>query len=400
MRATIMVNLIASGSIVGSDAQQALEAIIAHGRPEEKIALVQSVARRGARGFDDAIERLAADPDAKVQLTVARAVDRLRHKALLPVLLQLLVNGHTRAIARANLVHYGDSGRDFLVEKLGDPDVHPLVRWQIPPTLVMFGEAETLAPILLQCMADERDGMLRYRIILALEDMLDDDPQIELDREILTGVISRTVSRGYRYLDRRMALERGRVDDPVRGTDVHGLLGAALRDKEVHAIDRVLRLLGLTYRHENFDRIREGLSSGDADARVSAIELIENVVEPPLRGAIVGLCEDADGVVRMTQAGPYHVEQRLDYEALLLQLINESASVAIRALAIHHAGELRLKGLGAALEAVVARCRDDATATVLCGDAELALQRLKGGGNDWAVPGVTGSSSNGRTGAE
>ena len=398
VRATIMVNLIASGAIAGSDAQQALEAIVANGRPEEKIALIQSIARRGATGFDDAIERLAADPNARVQLTVARAVGHLQRPSLLPVLLQLLVSGHTRAIARADLVRFGDQGRDFLLRMLADSDVHLLARWQIPATLVMFDDAGTLAPMLLQRMSEERDGMLRFRIIRALEDMLDDAPQVELDRELLQGAMSRTVSQAYRYLDRRMALHRGSTEDPACATAVYGLLDAALREKERNAIDRVLRLLGLMHRHEDFDRIREGLSSDDPDTRIGAIELIENVVEPPLRGAIVGLCEKADDAIRMAQAGPYHVEQGLDYQALLLQLINESSSVAIRALAIHHAGELGLTGLRAALQALITRCRDDVGAQMLCGDAELALQRLQGGGD--LASGSTGSSSTGQEARE
>lgn len=230
--------------------------------------------------------------------------------------------------------------------------------------------------MLLMHMDKEKDGMLRYRIILALEDMLDDSPGIALDQEVLLGLAARNVSRAFVNLDRRIALERGAADDPDRKTTVHDLLSTALLDKEMHAMDRVLRLLGLAYRNENFYEIREGLNSGDSGSRISAIELIENVVEPPLRGAIVGLCEEAEDDIRLRQAGPYHATQRLDYEALMLQLIEQSSSVAIRALAVMHTGELRLSALHGALERLL-DAEDSATALLL-DDARLALRRIHG----------------------
>jgi AAA family ATP:ADP antiporter len=378
VRATIMVNLIASRSIVGMDAQATLEAIIVHGRPDEKIALAQAIARRNAPDFNDTVRRLAEDGDVAVRLAIVHAFGPLVNPDLLPVLLKLLAYENTLTTSQSALVRYGRPGLDFLLEKLGDGSVEPLARWQIPSTLVMFDAPEITASELLSRLVDESDGMLRYRMILALEDILDDYPTIELDRKLLDHAIARNTSRAYRCLDRRIALRRGAVAAPERATDVHALIASALRDKETHAIDRVLRLLGLAYRQENFDEIRDGLNSGEIGSRVSAIELIENIVAPPLRGAIAGLVEDADDEVRMAHASPYHIEQQLDYKALLSQLINETASIAIRALAIYHAGELRLSELAPTLQAIQARCAENAVIQVLCADIELALQQIRG----------------------
>ena len=149
-----------------------------------------------------------------------------------------------------------------------------------------------------------------------------------------------------------------------------------------------MRLLGLADRTENVHAIREGLTSGDAGSRVSAIELIENVVEPPLRGAIVGLCEEADDDIRLRQAGPYHATQNLDYEALMLQLIEQSSSVAVRALGVLQAGELRIQALIEALERLLQADKEDATAQMLVDDAQLALRRIRGESVESATTGA------------
>lgn len=380
VRASIMANLIASGKITGSDARDALNAIIEHGESEVKIALIQAIAGREAKNFDDTLTRLAADRDSAVQLSVARAVGKLHSRSLLPVLLNLLINEDTRSVARTNLVAFGREGLEYLTEAFCDPTINALARWQIPSTLVMFGLGEEVAPILLQRVTKEPDGMVRYRSILALENIVEDSPQIELDHAILDEAIALNVARAYRYLDRRVALERGAAALPKRNTEGYALLRSSLQDKEINAIDRVFRLLGLAYRTENFEEIREGLDSGNVEARASSIELIENIIAPPLRGAIVGLIDDVDDSERLTHSRPYHSAKfQLDYEELLRQIVNDNSDIAIRAIAVYHIGELGVAALRPELERIIDSQEDRSATEIIGPDVALALERISMG---------------------
>src|SRR5262249_25412726 len=67
VRATITVNLIASGQIIGDDAKERLRSILRHGAVHTKIALAEAIAGRGAHGFADALIGLAGDDEAEVR---------------------------------------------------------------------------------------------------------------------------------------------------------------------------------------------------------------------------------------------------------------------------------------------------------------------------------------------
>jgi HEAT repeat protein len=383
VRASIMVNLIASGKIVGSDARDALDAIVLHGKPAAKVALVQAIAGREATGFDDTLTRLAADQDPAVRLSVARAVGKLHSSSLLPVLVKLLMNEQTRTVARSNLVGFGREGIEYLTQALCDPSVDSPARWQIPLTLVMFGSEEEVAPFLLERLIKDSSGMVRFRCILALENMVEENPQLKLDRTILDQAIASTVARAYRYLDRRVALEQATTAQSKPETDGYALLRSALHDKETNAIDRVFRLLDLSYRNESFDEIRAGLDSGSAEARASSLELIENIIAPPLRAAIIGLVDDVDDVddrERLSHSRPYHSVQPLDLEGVLRQIVKESSSIAIRAIAIFHIGELGLAALRPELLRIIGDGGNRGAAESLGPDVALALERIERGG--------------------
>jgi len=122
-----------------------------------------------------------------------------------------------------------------------------------------------------------------------------------------------------------------------------------LHDKEDHAIGRVFHLLGLAFPTEDFRQIYRGLRSSRPGARASSIELVENLLEPPLRGAVAGLIDDLPDAQRLASSGRFHTPARLDYEALLERML-ESESEALQDITVYHVGELGLVGFQDRLE--------------------------------------------------
>jgi AAA family ATP:ADP antiporter len=375
VRATILMHLILSGELIGSEAKERLDALIGRGSPEAKAALAEAIAVREAKGFSHVLAALAEAPQRGVKLATIRAMARVRAPEFVEPLLRMLADEDTRTAARAALLQYGDDAFGALRKALEETSLDQTVRWEVPRVLALF-EPERAAPILLGVLPTEADGMVRYRAIRALETLVARSPTLALDRAVLERAIEDTVSRAYRYLDRRLILLEGARADPRRGTPGHELLVKMLEDKEEHAVGRVFRLLGLAFPTEDFPRIYGGLKSSRAGARASSIELVENLVEPPLRGAVVGLIDDVPDAQRLAAGARYHEPTRLSYEALLERML-DSESEALQDITVYHVGELALMPFKERILALEdARRRAGAEAATSHGDVLRTLEIL------------------------
>src|SRR5262249_29354283 len=92
-----------------------------------------------------------------------------------------------------------------------------------------------------------------------------------------------------------------------------------------------------------------GLWNQSAKVRSSSRELLENLIEPPLRGALLALVDDAPDGDRLRRAAPYYAPRPLDYETLLA-LILEQPGESLPSIAAYHVGELGLRALRPGLE--------------------------------------------------
>ena len=94
-----------------------------------------------------------------------------------------------------------------------------------------------------------------------------------------------------------------------------------------------------------------GLDSKYPATRASSRELLEHVLEQPLRGAVLALVDDMPDVERFSSAEPLHQLDPLPYAALLGALL-DSGSETLQCLAAYHVGELGLEQLRPQLEQI------------------------------------------------
>ncbi len=369
VRAALLAARAVAGGAGGGAAREAIAAIVRAGTPGARAALAEAIGLRAAAGFDRELVALAADAEPAVRLAALAAIGRVRSPACLPALVPLLAPENTRAGARAVLVEYGEAGLGELGRALVDASLPAPLRWQLPRAVAEF-DSDRAAALLLERLPVEPDGMVRYRLIRALEAMAQRHPALALDRAALGRAARAAVARAYRCLDRRLTLERGAAASPARATPGHALLVRALRDKEADATDRLFRLLDLAHPREGFAQIYRGVRSGRSNARADGVELLHHVLRPPLRGAVVGLVDDAPDAQRLAAGEGFHAPLGLSYEGLLAHLL-ESSSRSLQDFALFHVGEL---GLGAFLEPLRARReRGDASS-----DLARALALLEG----------------------
>jgi hypothetical protein len=177
------------------------------------------------------------------------------------------------------------------------------------------------------------------------------NPDLALDAKIVDELTRNTVRTTYRLLAWRMALENGKAVDARRDTPTLELLVRLLRDKETHAIERLFRLLGLTHPTLEVATMYRGLKSRRPDVRASSRELLEHLLEQPVRGAVLGLIDDGPDVLRLQAAGPFHDQTLPSYEHVLAELL-DVAGEALRSIAVYHIGELGLTELRQNLESL------------------------------------------------
>jgi HEAT repeat protein len=352
VKATAAVGLAAAGS-APAEAIATLIGILRDAEPEARRAVARAIERQPAPAFEQILVDLALSPEADVQTSVARAMGALRCERFLQPLLWMLNRQEVRHAAGGALVAYGAQGLQFLEEMLGDPTLPSQLRRQIPRTLVRFG-AKDAARVLQRRLPLESDGLIRFKLLRALNRLAARNPGLILDRALLQTAIERTLEVVFRLAHWREVMSEGRARRDELSSPGHDLLAALLRDKQLQAIERLFRLLGLAYRGENFESLYRGLLSGKARLKSSSRELIEAVLRPPLREAVAAAVDDAPWAQREKSAAPYYLPPALDYEGLLARLV-EDPSETVRCLAAHHAGELRLVQLRPAIEARRAR---------------------------------------------
>jgi ATP/ADP translocase/HEAT repeat protein len=374
VRATITVNLIARGEIYGDDARERLHAILAQGRPHAKVALADAIGARGAIGFADTLIALGQDDDADVRQAAARAMNAVRDPQFVPIAIEMLPNERTRGAARELLVGLGDVALDALVGALREPNRTPTLRWRIAQVIPAF-EEQAAARALLTLLTREDDGAVRFQIIRGLEGLVRRHPELTLDRAILLDAVDATIRRAFRYLGRRVSLERGAVVLNIEASPGRALLKRVLDDKTRNAVDRLFRLLGLWYPLEDFVAIHRGIESGAPDARASAVELVANLLPQPVRGAVVGLVDELTDDERLAAAGPFRAKVPAQYGDLLDELLG-STSESVRSVAVFHVGELGLTRFQGRLQAMLEE--DAGLRNESMSDAARVLERIAG----------------------
>lgn len=349
VRATAAVGLV-GGGFFSDDAQRAIDQLLESQSPEAGRALARAIHRQPNLVFEPALLDLAEAPESDVLVAVAGAMAAMPSERFLPALLPMLSQREARGAARAAFLAHGEAGLRFLDEALDDYALPQEIRRHLPRTISPF-PPEQAAPILLRHLTREPDGLVRFKILRGIGRIRANNPALPLDAGIVDEAVRRTVEVSFRLVHWRQVLEEGARRLPERRTAGFDLLTTLLRDKEVHAVERLFRLLGLQFPREDVYRIYRGFESGSPKIRASSRELLENLLGPPLRAAVLALADPSPGEDRLASAGPFHAPGPLIYEDLL-GLMLEDPSESLRSIAAHHVAELGLVSLRPRLQAL------------------------------------------------
>ena len=116
---------------------------------------------------------------------------------------------------------------------------------------------------------DLEDGSIRYKVVLALEEMVHHFPDLQLDGQAIEKAIISEARRYYRRFVTLYTLFGDGRELPIKGA---WLLRQSLIDNMEREKERAIKLLSLIYSSEDIRRASTALQAGDPAKRAHAIE--------------------------------------------------------------------------------------------------------------------------------
>ncbi len=339
VRATAATALAAGGWASLEETVTNIRSQIVEGGRDAKIAVARALTAQPVSGLEPLLRELMVDGDAAVVREAVVAARGMRGSTLLPHLIELLAVRSARAEVRITLLAFGPGTIPRLASALADPTVSHAVRRHLPHAIGTFG-TPAAADALLGHLQRETDGMVRFKILRALGRLRRDHPDIVLDGTLLQRAFTQTLATARSFMTSRRTLEAS-SDLRVTSTEAHSAIIALLRDKQQHAVERLMRLLNLQTSNDDYLHIYHGLHSRKREAQAGSRELLEHLLGPDRRQAMLELVDDLldAGVGRTPEATSMD-----DYERVLVELLNGGIE-SLSSLAAQLIGDLRLTDL-------------------------------------------------------
>ena len=386
VRATALVGAIARSVVDDAQAETDLRAIINGDSTEARHALALSLHLLPAQRFAWVADELIVQREPALAQTVAHSLAISPSEANLPTLLRLLGEADARADAREALLKLGDVALDALEQAMADQALPRALRRHLPRTVSRFGGMRAGA-MLQRALQHETDEAIEYKILRGLGRMRASDPELPIDKQQLLDRAGRYLQSAIQALFWRQAVDFARAREPRVNTPAGELLSLLLFDHEGSALERVFRVLHILQPTEEFRIIYDGLRSSDNKTRASSRELLEHVVETPLKDGILAMVDDVPLVDRLRAASVFFdppgrdnlesVERLMNAEGAsarasiqgraqtvlgetyadsLREMLGDRSAV-LRAVASHHIAELGLDELRVELAAASQRSR-------------------------------------------
>ena len=282
--------------------------------------------------FERELKILLQDSDPEVTAAAIRAIGRLRKRNLVPQVIERLGQPGITDAAVTMLASMGDSVSGTLRDAFVDPSMPIEIRRELPAVLQAIG-TPAAQYVLLESVLDS-DTILRHRVITALNKLGQINPDRRIDRRLIETVLGAEVMGHYRSYQVLASL--GTELDP------HNPVVQGLRESITQEAERIFRLLKILHPEHDMHSAFVGLQADDPIVQDNAIEFLETILSPQLRGLLVPLF---DRGVSMAQRG--HLANSLLGATLgdreeAIEVMMLSQDPWLKSCAAYAIGELRL----------------------------------------------------------
>ncbi len=343
IRAAAIASMIRYGGLDGVlAAAEGLKELIADPRPAMRAQAARALGAIGVKNFYQPVLELMNDADLSVRRAAIAAAGALKAPELATALIYRLALPDTAAEATDALAAYGPGIEATLERVLENALEEPSLRSAIPRVLGRLGTARAVQ-ILTGHLLD-RDEAVRRSLYRALGRALKRKRGLAVERKALARAIDHELSRAYHAVACAQALQlpagRGPLPrEPVEAA--RALLGSALTEKGAQAEERLFTLLDILHPEAEIELLFAGLQDAAAqDAarrRANAIELLDNVLDRPLRHKLFPLLEEQPREAKLRAARALFPLPQGEPAARLAELLQDE-SAWVRACALHLCG--------------------------------------------------------------
>jgi AAA family ATP:ADP antiporter len=254
------------------------------------------------------------------RIFVGRIIERMQEPALAPTAVDALAA-------------FGDRIVGTLRDTLVDPEMPADVRREIPAVLQEIGSRAAQA-VLTESVLD-KDVVLRYRCIAALNKLGQLHPDRPVDRKIIESVLGAEILGHYRSYQVMGTLAGSLADsaEPVR---------QGLHESMEKETERIFRLLKMLYPEHDLHSAYVGLQSSDPMVHDNALEFIDTILPPEIRAVLMPIIDRDVSIRERIQRANQLLGSTLGGREEAVEVLTQSADPWLRSCAAYTIGELHL----------------------------------------------------------
>jgi hypothetical protein len=239
------------------------------------------------------LDRLLRDPNEEVVREAIRSSSQIVHEGAIPLLIAMLSVSALRRDAREALVKFGPLAMTELKARLYDDDVSTSVRARIPKVCSLMLRQE-VADFLLESV-HRLNPQLDAPLVKALNRMRTRSRDIVFDSERVSALIREECEKHGRLGAIRRSIRFNEHNDekegPSQADDLAALLEKAIVERQQENVETILRLLHLIYSPTDIRSVHFSVNARPEN-RASAVEFLDNLIEPALRELVVPVIEE------------------------------------------------------------------------------------------------------------
>ena len=291
--------------------------------------------------FDREMRSLVDDESPEIARAAIIAAGKFKKRTLVDRILERMAEPDLADAAIAALSEFGDRIVGTLRDYLTDASMPMDMRRQIPTVLQNIG-TRAAQTVLSESVLD-RDVVLRYHVITALNKLGQQHPERAIDRKLIESVLAAEIMGHYRSYQVLGTLG-GRIDES--GNPILD----GLRESMEKEAERVFRLMKLLYPQYDMHSAYVGLQSSDPVVHDNAVEFLDSVLPPEMRTLLIPLFDRDVSVNQRIAAANRLVGSALGDREEAVEVMSLSQDPWLRSCAAYAIGEMRLQRFAQTLE--------------------------------------------------
>ena len=283
--------------------------------------------------FERELRQLVEDDDLEVAKAAIAAVGRLKKRSLVVAVLARIAEPPLTGPITEALAALGDRIVGALRDELLDPSTSLEVRRLIPGVLQAIGT--TASQIALAEVVLERDVVLRYNVIAALNKLAQLHPEPLANRFLIESLLEAEIMghyRSYQVLGSMSSLE-----DAASSPVMHGLRESMTKEGE-----RIFRLLKILHPNRDMHSAYVGLRSSDPIVHDNAVEFLDSILGPEMRSRLLPLFDRDVKPGQRVEAANRVLGATLNDRAEAVAVMTLSDEPWLRSCAAYAIGDMQL----------------------------------------------------------